>query len=62
VNHTDCGMLTFTDENLRKRLLEKYDADVAGLKFYSFTAYTNLNCLFVLFVLFVHELYCGVIK
>jgi carbonic anhydrase len=36
VNHTDCGMLTFTDENLRKRLLEKYDADAAGLKLYSF--------------------------
>ena len=36
VNHTDCGMLTFTDENLRKRLLEKYDADSSGLKFYSF--------------------------
>jgi carbonic anhydrase len=36
VNHTDYGMLTFTDENLRKRLLEKYDADTAGLKFYSF--------------------------
>ncbi|MBV9178589.1 MAG: hypothetical protein JO297_16305 [Nitrososphaeraceae archaeon] len=29
-------MLTFTDENLRKRLLEKYDADAAGLNFYSF--------------------------
>lgn len=36
VNHTDCGMLTFTDENLRKRLSEKYDAEAAGLKFYSF--------------------------
>jgi len=29
-------MLTFNDENLCKRLLEKYDADAAGLKFYSF--------------------------
>jgi carbonic anhydrase len=36
VNHTDCGMLTFTDENLRKRLSEKYDTDSAGLKFYPF--------------------------
>src|SRR4051794_17831985 len=36
VNHTDCGMLTFTDENLRKRLSEKYDTDSAGLQFYPF--------------------------
>lgn len=36
VNHTDCGMLTFTDETLRKKLSEKYDADAAELKFYSF--------------------------
>jgi len=36
VNHTDYGMLRFTDENLRKRPSEKYDTDSAGLKFYSF--------------------------
>ena len=36
VNHTDCGMLTFTDGSLRKRLSEKYGTDAAGLKFYSF--------------------------
>jgi carbonic anhydrase len=36
INHTDCGMLTFTDETLRKKLSEKYDADAAELKFYSF--------------------------
>jgi carbonic anhydrase len=36
VNHTDCGMLTFTDEELRKRLSEKYKADASQLKFHSF--------------------------
>jgi len=36
VNHTDCGMLTFNDETLQQRLSEKYDADAAELKFYSF--------------------------
>lgn len=36
VNHTDCGMLTFTDEELSKRLSEKYKADASQLKFHSF--------------------------
>jgi carbonic anhydrase len=36
VNHTDCGMLTFTDEDLRKKLSEKYKADSSQLKFHSF--------------------------
>jgi carbonic anhydrase len=36
VNHTDCGMLTFTDEDLRKKLKEKYKANANGLKFHSF--------------------------
>jgi carbonic anhydrase len=36
VNHTDCGMLAFTDEDLRKKLKEKYKANANGLKFYSF--------------------------
>jgi carbonic anhydrase len=36
VNHTDCGMLTFTDEELRKNLEDKYKADASGLKFHSF--------------------------
>lgn len=36
VNHTDCGMLTFTDEELRKKLADKYKADAGGLKFHSF--------------------------
>ena len=36
VNHTDCGMLSFTDEELRKKLSEKYKADASELKFHSF--------------------------
>ena len=36
VNHTDCGMLTFTDEELRKKLADKYKVDASGLDFYSF--------------------------
>lgn len=36
VNHTDCGMLTFTDEELQKKLADKYQADASGLKFHSF--------------------------
>ncbi|MGB7953398.1 MAG: carbonic anhydrase [Candidatus Nitrosopolaris sp.] len=36
VNHTDCGMLTFTDEELQKKLADKYKADASRLKFHSF--------------------------
>ena len=36
VNHTDCGMLTFNDEELRKKLSEKYKTDASALKFHSF--------------------------
>lgn len=36
VNHTDCGMLIFTDEELRKRLGNKYKSDATGLTFHSF--------------------------
>lgn len=36
VNHTGCGMLTFTDEDLRNKLKEKYKANANGLKFHSF--------------------------
>ena len=38
INHTDCGMLTFTDEKLRKNLLKKTrTAAVAPLLFHSFS-------------------------
>jgi carbonic anhydrase len=36
VNHTGCGMLTFTDEDLREKLKEKYKANAIGLNFHSF--------------------------
>lgn len=36
VNHTGCGMLTFTDEDLREKLKEKYKANAKGLNFHSF--------------------------
>src|SRR5947199_4877804 len=36
VNHTDCGMLTFKDEDLRKKLNEKYKSDAGKINFYSF--------------------------
>lgn len=38
INHTDCGMLTFTDEKLRKNLLKKTrTSTVAPLLFHSFS-------------------------
>jgi carbonic anhydrase len=36
VNHTDCGMLTFKDEDLRKKLREKYKSDPGKISFYAF--------------------------
>ena len=36
INHTGCGMLTFTDEDLREKLKEKYKANANGLNFHSF--------------------------
>lgn len=36
VNHTDCGMLTFKDEDLRRKLKEKYKSDAGKINFYSF--------------------------
>ena len=36
INHTDCGMLKFTDENLQKRLIQKYKSDASEVKFHSF--------------------------
>ena len=36
INHTDCGMLTFTDQDLRQKLAQKYNLDASGLKFHSF--------------------------
>lgn len=36
VNHTDCGMLTFRDGDLQKKLSEKYKADASKIAFYAF--------------------------
>ena len=37
VNHTDCGMLTFRDDELRARLARDSGADASGLSFHAFT-------------------------
>jgi len=36
INHTDCGMVTFKDDDLKKNLSYKYNSDTSNLKFYSF--------------------------
>lgn len=36
VNHTECGMLALSEEELRKKLGNKYKVDATGLKFHSF--------------------------
>ncbi|HKZ98396.1 MAG TPA: carbonic anhydrase [Thermoplasmata archaeon] len=36
INHTDCGMLTFKDADLQKRLTAKYGTNASKLNFHSF--------------------------
>ncbi len=36
INHTDCGMLTFSDQDLRKKISEKYNSNALGIEFHSF--------------------------
>lgn len=36
INHTECGMATFKDEDLQKRLSEKYNSSASDIKFHSF--------------------------
>lgn len=36
INHTDCGMLTFKDEELRQALAQDTGADTSGLAFHAF--------------------------
>lgn len=36
VNHTDCGMLTFQDEDLRVQLQEETGHDATGIQFHAF--------------------------
>jgi carbonic anhydrase len=36
VNHTDCGMATFKDEDLQKSILGKYNEDATNIHFHAF--------------------------
>ena len=36
INHTDCGMAKFKDEELQKKISEKYNLHDSKLKFYTF--------------------------
>jgi carbonic anhydrase len=36
VNHTDCGMATFKDEDLQKSISEKYNEDATNIHFHAF--------------------------
>lgn len=36
INHTDCGTLTFSDEDLQKKISEKYKSNASGIVFHSF--------------------------
>lgn len=37
INHTECGMATFKDEDLQKRISEKYNLNASDIKFHSFS-------------------------
>ena len=37
INHTDCGMLTFKDQDLQNKLKQKYGSDTSYVKFHSFS-------------------------
>ena len=37
INHTDCGMLTFSDKDLQKKISEKYNSESSGIVFHTFT-------------------------
>jgi carbonic anhydrase len=37
VHHTDCGMLIFTDDQLREMLKQDMNADASGIEFMAFT-------------------------
>jgi len=36
MNHTECGMATFKDEDLQKKLSEKYNSNASDIRFHSF--------------------------
>ena len=37
INHTDCGMLTFKDQDFQVRLKEKFGKDASNIRFHSFS-------------------------
>jgi carbonic anhydrase len=37
INHTDCGLLKYKDEDLQKKISEKFNIDASSLKFYCFS-------------------------
>ncbi|MBA2267945.1 MAG: carbonic anhydrase [Nitrosopumilus sp.] len=37
INHTNCGMASFRDEDLQKRISEKYNSNASDIKFHSFS-------------------------
>ena len=41
INHTDCGMLTFKDEELARKLKEKFGHDASHFRFYTFSDLEN---------------------
>jgi carbonic anhydrase len=43
IGHTDCGMATFTDEELRARLAEETDASAAELSNLRFMTFTDVE-------------------
>ncbi len=38
INHTDCGMLTFKDDELKSKLRSKYGNDSSSIQFHSFSS------------------------
>jgi carbonic anhydrase len=36
INHTDCGMLTFKDQELQEKISEKYKSNASDIVFHSF--------------------------
>jgi carbonic anhydrase len=41
INHTDCGMLTFSDRDLQTKLRDKYKADAGKITFHAFDDLTD---------------------
>ena len=36
INHTDCGMLTFSNHDLQRKLKEKYNEEAGNIEFHAF--------------------------